>query len=137
MNDKIIANIKNFSLKVHNGNANKFHMCRYAYGDTRQHHVSFTAAMWKTDVWLALVTIMVIISIDRLAKLTKKSRIMQKKEIINVYTDRVIKVRKPAPFVRKSSFYIDRPVKESKTDRINFMLLQKLLHVKASVSTYN
>lgn len=67
--------------------------------------------------------------LQRLEKLTRKSRIMQKKEIINVYMDRVYKVRKPAPLVRKSSF-INRKAKERKTDRINFILLQKLLYVK-------
>jgi len=41
MNDKIMKNIKNCSLKVHNSNANKFHTCCYAYGDTNQHHVSY------------------------------------------------------------------------------------------------
>jgi len=140
VNDKIIANIKNCSLKVHNGNANKFHPCHYAYGDTNQLYVSLSDGDVKNRCMTCIGDTnynSYKVERQRLKKLTRKSRIFQKKEIKHLYTERTYKVKKPAPFVRKSSSYINRQAKENETDRINFILCQKLLHVKACVSTYN
>ncbi|CAH1710030.1 unnamed protein product [Aphis gossypii] len=139
VNDKIIENIKNCSLKAHNGNKKKFHPCHYAYGDTN--HVSLSDGDAKNRCMTCIGDTHYCNSYkverQRLKKLTRKSRILQKKEIKHLYTERTYKVKKLAPFVRKSSSFINRQVKERETDRINFILCQKLLRVKACVSTYH
>jgi len=66
----------------------------------------------------------------------KKSKIIKKKQIINLYTDSMNKVKNSAPSVRKSSSFINRQAKQREIDRTNYILLQKLLRVKASVKTF-
>jgi len=66
----------------------------------------------------------------------KKSKIIKKKQIINLYSDSMNKVKNSAPSVRKPSSFFNRQAKQREIDRTNYILLQKLLHVKASVKTF-
>ncbi|CAI6373523.1 unnamed protein product [Macrosiphum euphorbiae] len=70
-------------------------------------------------------------------KIAKKLMINKDKHIIKVYMNQSNKVStKPAPFLRRSSSYINRQVTQRETDRNNYMMVKKLISSKAEVSTF-
>ncbi|XP_060856728.1 uncharacterized protein LOC132934445 [Metopolophium dirhodum] len=70
-------------------------------------------------------------------KLAKKLMINKDKHIIKVYMNQSNKVStKPAPFLRRSSSYINRQATQRETDRNNYMMVKKLISSKAEVSTF-
>lgn len=74
---------------------------------------------------------------DRSKQTAKVSLRTKNKQIIDVYSNNANKVSNTSvPFARKSSSLINRQSQQRETDRKNFILMKKLLHVKASVSTF-
>ncbi|XP_003244839.2 uncharacterized protein LOC100570754 [Acyrthosiphon pisum] len=70
-------------------------------------------------------------------KVAKKLMINKDKHIIGVYMNQSNKVStKPAPFLRRSSSYINRQMTQRETDRNNYMMVKKLISSKAEVSTF-
>ncbi|KAL4083488.1 hypothetical protein QTP88_028804 [Uroleucon formosanum] len=67
----------------------------------------------------------------------KKLMINKDKRIIKVYMNQSNKVStKPAPFLQRSSSYINRQATQRETDRNNYMMVKKLISSKAEVSTF-
>eukprot|EP00102_Acyrthosiphon_pisum_P007208 XP_003241742.1 PREDICTED: uncharacterized protein LOC100573069 [Acyrthosiphon pisum] len=70
-------------------------------------------------------------------KVAKNLMINNDKQIIKVYMNQSNKVSsKPAPFMRRSSSFINRQATQRETDRINYIMVKKLISAKAEVSTF-
>lgn len=129
-------------------NTNKCHACcvcsdakkhHYAYSgsDVKNQRVAYNTSVEKNYdryTYNGSSSKLEKLTIERFSFLNKKTK---KKQIINVYTNNTNKVKKLAPFARKSSSFINRQAREREVDRTNFILMKKLLRVKPSVSTFH
>lgn len=115
----------------------KKHHCAYSDGDIKNQRAAYKTSVEKNYdryTYNGSSSKLAKLTIERFSFLNKKTK---KKQIINVYTNNTNKVKKLAPFARKSSSFINRQAREREVDRTNFILMKKLLSVKPSVSTFH